>query len=612
MRPFLLFLFLVGFLIAASQTITPILERRISINLNEESLPSALDRIGRLGGFSFSYSSSIISMDRRLTVKMSNKTIREILNEIFKGTIQYKEKAGHVILIQSPPPAKPGKATLVISGYVEDMESGEKISGVSVYEKESLTSAVTNQYGFYTIKLDDVKNKEELRISKSNYRDTIISVAIPGDSYSNIFMKRILKDSIKNESKEEVKDSLKQEKIVLQLPYASEPNVQNIHDTLYRRAQISFLPFLGTNGKLSGNVINDYSFNVLGGYSMGTRVMEIGGLFNIDRGNAGWFQLAGFGNMVGHSVNGFQAAGFFNVNGGKTKGVQIGGFANTNFDKTEGVQVAGFANTNLDSMDGVQVAGFTNYSRGSGVGVQVAGGANIQLGEYQGSQFAGIANVNTKKISGTQIAGFANIGTGQIGGSQISTFFNYGKKVKGVQIGFINYADSLNGVPIGLISIVKHGYHKLELSADEIFYGNVSFRTGIRDFYNILLVGMKPELTPDNLPVWTYGFGFGTARRITQQLYFNIDLTAQHINKGGYTDALSLLNKIHMGFDYQFTRKFSVYAGGTLNGYLTETTFTDYPTLFTNSKPNIFYDQNIGNNQNLKMWLGWKVGLRFF
>src|SRR6478736_1647903 len=612
MRSFLLCLFLLGFLIASSQTTIPILERRISINLIDESLPSALDRIGRLGGFSFSYSSSIISMDRRLTIKMSNKTIREVLNEIFKGTIQYKEKAGHVILTQSPPPAKPGKTSLVISGYIEDVESGEKISGASVYEKESLTSAVTDQYGFYSIKLDDVKSKEELRISKKNYRDTTVLISIPGNSNANILMKRIVKESIPSVVKEEQKDSVKQEKAVLQLPYESQPNVRNIHDTLYRPTQISFLPFLGSNGKLSGNVINDYSVNVFGGYSMGTRVMEIGGFFNIDRGNVKWVQVAGFGNMVGHNVNGFQAAGFFNVNGGETNGVQIGGFANTNFNKTKGVQIAGFANANLSSTEGVQVAGFTNFSRGPGVGVQVAGYVNTQLGEYKGSQFAGFANVNTKKISGTQIAGFTNIGTGNVGGSQISAFFNYGKKVNGVQIGLVNYADSLNGVPIGLINIVKHGYHKLELSADEIFYTNISLRTGVRNFYSILLAGMKPEQTPDNLNVWTYGFGFGTARKISQRLYLNIDLTAQQVNKGSHTEALSVLNKVHMGFDFQVTRKFSVYAGGTLNGYLTDTTFTDYPTLFTNSKPNIFYDQNIGDNHNLKMWLGWKVGVRFF
>jgi len=612
MKPLLLCLFLFGFLIASSQTTTPILERRISINLNDESLPSALDRIGRLGGFSFSYNSSIISSDRKLTIKMSNKTVREILNEIFKGTIQYKEKAGHVILTQSPPPAKPGKTTLVISGYIEDIESGEKISGASVYEKESLTSAVTNQYGFYTIKLDDVKSKEELRISKKNYRDTVVSISIPGNSNANILMKRIVKDSILTVAKEEVKDSVRQEKVALQLPYESQPNVRNIHDTLYRPAQISFLPFLGSNGKLSGNVINDYSLNVFGGYSMGTRVMEIGGFFNIDRGDVKWFQIAGFGNMVGHNVNGFQAAGFFNVNGGETNGVQISGFANTNFDKTTGVQVAGFANTNLSSIDGVQVAGFTNFSRGSSIGVQVAGFVNTQLGEYKGSQFAGFANINTQRISGTQIAGFINIGTGKVGGSQISGFFNYGRKVNGVQIGLINYADSLNGVPIGLISIVKHGYHKLELSADEIFYTNISLRTGVRNFYSILLAGMKPEQTPDNLNVWTYGFGFGTARKLSSRLYFNVDLTSQQVNKGSHTEALSLLNKVHMGFDFQITRKFSVYAGGTLNGYLTDTTFSDYPKLFTNSTPNIFYDQNIGDDHNLKMWLGWKVGIRFF
>src|SRR5690606_38989007 len=46
-------------------------------------------------------------------------------------------------------------------------------------------------------------------------------------------------------------------------------NMRNIRDTLYRDFQVSFVPFVGTNEMLSGNVINDYSLNVLGGYSLG-------------------------------------------------------------------------------------------------------------------------------------------------------------------------------------------------------------------------------------------------------------------------------------------------------------------------------------------------------
>ncbi|HEY9487176.1 MAG TPA: sigma factor [Chryseosolibacter sp.] len=57
---------------------------------------------------------------------------------------------------------------------------------------------------------------------------------------------------------------------------------------------------------------------------------------------------------------------------------------------------------------------------------------------------------------------------------------NVAPKVNGTQIGLINVADIVRGVPIGLMSLVWKGYHKIEISADEIFYNNLSFRTGVR------------------------------------------------------------------------------------------------------------------------------------
>ena len=91
------------------------------------------------------------------------------------------------------------------------------------------------------------------------------------------------------------------------MPYESEPNVQNISDTLYRDIQISLLPFVGSNNGLSGNTINNYSINMLGGYSLGTRQIELGFFFNIDRGDVSWLQIGGVGNLVGRNVYGVQA-----------------------------------------------------------------------------------------------------------------------------------------------------------------------------------------------------------------------------------------------------------------------------------------------------------------
>ena len=91
-------------------------------------------------------------------------------------------------------------------------------------------------------------------------------------------------------------------------------NIENITDTIYRNTQVSIFPYLGTNRQLSGNVINDYSFNIFGGYSRGVRKLEIGGFFNIDRDDVDGFQFAGIFNAVGGKVSAMQFAGLANLN----------------------------------------------------------------------------------------------------------------------------------------------------------------------------------------------------------------------------------------------------------------------------------------------------------
>ena len=47
--------------------------------------------------------------------------------------------------------------SFTISGYVQDDESGENLIGVSIYDKLSLKGTVSNQYGFYSLTLEEGK-----------------------------------------------------------------------------------------------------------------------------------------------------------------------------------------------------------------------------------------------------------------------------------------------------------------------------------------------------------------------------------------------------------------------------------------------------------------------
>ena len=622
---------------AAQSSNTPFLERSITIALNDERMDVALKKISEQAGFTFSYSPSILQGDRTVTYSFVNKTVREILDQLFSGTVQYKARGKYVILTKAMIGSAP-KEPQVYSGYVVDEATGERLKNVSIYDPVTLSSTVTDSYGYFEIEIPKPSSDLRLAINKQNYTDTL--VVIP-DSKG-----RLLNIPISGEKIGTLADSVgkKIKRFWLNTKRFTKQqiNIANIKDSIHRRTQLSIVPFIGTNHALSGNVINDYSFNMIGGYSLGVNKFEIGGAFNIVRGNVNGLQLAGTFNAVGGNVKGAQFAGVFNANYGTVEGAQFAGVFNVSWNErryfaaagvfnfsrrnSRAVQLAGVGNITIGDQGSPHMAGLFNFSSGKArsqiagsyniagsdlTGWQMGGVFNIAGGDVHGAQTAGVFNVAGGEVRGAQIAGVMNIAGKGVRGAQVGAVLNYASKVHGVQVGLINIADSVGGVPIGLLSVVLKGYHKIELSADEIFYTNVAFRTGVRQFYNILTAGVKPSTFKDPETMWTFGYGLGTAPKLSRKLFLNFDITSNQIVQGNSFEGVNVLNKAYIGVDFQMLKKMSVTVGATLNAYITETTYDGYLPIFTDYQPNVFYNRDYGSDMNMKMWLGGKIGIRF-
>lgn len=347
---------------------------------------------------------------------------------------------------------------------------------------------------------------------------------------------------------------------------------------LHKDFQISFVPFIGTNGVNSGIIINDYSFNILGGYSAGTNKLEMAGLFNINRTDMKHAQFAGIFNQVNGSVS--------------------------------GAQFAGVINSNLKGLNGFQAAGVTNFSTGDIDGVQLAGVLNFTTKELTGFQGAGVLNFAAGNVEGTQLAGVSNFTAKDIKGAQISGALNYAHKVDGFQLALFNYSDSISGVPVGLMSIVRSGYHVMELSTNEVMPINLSFRTGKREFYNILSASIRPEL--EETVTWSFGYGIGTSPRLGQKTFLNIEVGSEQVNKGGVV-ALNLVNRLYVGGEFQLTPKLAIFGGPTLNYRVYDSSFEQHPDLFAYGNPKIRNEKNYPeNNLGTQLWWGFKAGIRFF
>ncbi|MEN2283334.1 hypothetical protein AAGF08_14410 [Algoriphagus sp. SE2] len=530
------------------------MEKRVSISAQEEPLDQFLNRLSKEVGGVFSYSPSALDISRNISGEFTEQSCREVLEEVFEGEVNYKQKGAYLILTPAPPSDK----EITISGYVVDEQSGESIKDATVYNPITLQSSTTDEFGFFEFQVKNPAAENfQLVINKKDYVDTLLI-----DNRQSRFQKIFLKSEGENASPivQSLTEPMKNFWIWTKNSVGF-TNMENVQDTINRKFQLSLVPFIGTNKKISGSVRNDFSINILGGFSGGTNKVELGGLFNINRGNVGKLQLAGLFNQTGGTVS--------------------------------GLQMSGLANVNLDSVKAVQLAGISNFTTGPVSGVQGAGVLNIATSTVKGAQLAGVINYTHRDVKG----------------AQLSTVMNIARNVKGLQLGLINYSDSISGVPIGLISFVRKGYHKVEIGTDEMLPLNFSLRTGTRGFYNMLFAGIRPEKTGSI--TWAFGYGVGSSPRLANKLYLNIELSSQQMIKGN-VEALNLINRGFLGLDYQVARHFGIYAGPSINLRVYDNSFNNHPELFTGSGPKIVSEKSYSNNFKSQSWWGFRAGIRVF
>jgi hypothetical protein len=600
-------------LIAGVSTIQSqsLLSRNVpQLTVNAQRLDNVLEILSNKGDFYFSYSSSIVKKDSLVSLNINNKSVKEILEKLFNNTFEFRESGRYIIIRKAPirlimvtSKAVTEEKLYAVSGYVYDEQSGSAINEASIYEKKLLASALTNDKGFFKLRLKSSKaSTAELTISKEFYTDTTVLIQpkhnqeltitlMPMESTAeNVTISPqdlLLPDSLKPRFENDIlhrlpvirKDTVEVERTgVGRFLLSTKQKVQSLNLKNFitsRPFQVSVVPGVGTHGKLGGQVINNFSLNMFGGYTAGTNGLEIGGLFNIDKGN----------------VQYVQAAGLFNAVGGQVKGLQI----------------AGINNTVLDSVKGVQAAGIGNLVKGKLTGLQIGGIYNHVADSVRGLQAAGIGNFARKKVSGVQIAGIMNFSNKSTDGLQVSGVINYSKRLRGVQIGLINIADTSSGYSIGLINIVLKGYHKLSISSNDVLAINAAFKTGNSKLYSILLAGLSGGT---NSKIYSFGYGLGSEIPLTKQKNFSLnpELTVQHLYLGSW-DYTNLLNRFSMNLNFRINKYVSLFAGPSYS-----VLFADQTSPFNGfQSPLILPGNHFGNiGNNVSGWLGWNAGINFF
>ncbi|XHR97768.1 hypothetical protein ACFJIV_14560 [Mucilaginibacter sp. UC70_90] len=320
---------------------------------------------------------------------------------------------------------------------------------------------------------------------------------------------------------------------------------------------------------MSGQIVNNFSLNILGGYNGGVNGVELGGLFNINK----------------QEVKYVQAAGLFNIVGGNSKGVQLAGINNNDQKNIEGIQAAGIYNMVKDSLKGVQLAGIFNYVSNS-----------------KGIQAAGIYNYTRKNNKGFSIAGIANVTGNEASGIQVAGIFNKARVIKGVSFAMVNIADTLDGYGIGLLNISRNGYAKIEVYTNEIATTNMAFKSGNAKLYSMISGGVN---FTDKHVYYSTGFGLGHDFIFNNNMSLSAEGSTHLLLAKGWKNQ-NQINRVSALLNFRAGSKISFFAGPSFNVYTNygrHAGDSDIQQIIKN-KPGLI---DWGNRT--KGWIGWSAGI---
>ncbi|GAA4377931.1 DUF4974 domain-containing protein [Hymenobacter koreensis] len=619
-----------------------VMERKVTVTFNQAPLESVLRTLRRQYGVRISYSNTALDLQQPVTLSVQNQPLRAVLNELLRDkNIGYELVGDQVVLHRAQPKVRAvdkaaaatvaATTTTVSKATVDRAPNAAPLPGTGTGPKPTVAPAESSKPHVQEARVPVREAPKNKVTPKSNpVKPTTAATKSKGvavvSSKPNSAPTSDRKDAKPTEAS--VASGAKGSTATAETPSqaqlgpvaapadeagatastststppaivptdsvarnpvqptpTTEPAAKPEEDqepeaptrpTYTKTAQISFLGPLGSNGLRSGQTVNTFSLNVLGGYSAGVDGVEAAGLFNVSRDSVTGLQVAGLANVVGKRLQGYQGAGLANVLGGSG----------------EGWQSAGLFNVATRPMAGAQTAGLFNYS-----GPAKTGTAD---GEFL-----------------VQAGGLFNVSLGEVRGVQAAGLFNVARNVRGVQLaGLLNIADSVNGVSLAPLNLVRHGYHRLELTNSETWLAQANLKLGgSPHFYTFFTGAIQPGSASKRR--WGLGYGVGSEVLASHRFSFTLDAVAVQVSEepNGWTDYLNLQNQFRLLMGYSPFRaggRVRVVAGPVLSILVTQRYDAELGGIgsgLTEGRT-LLLDEGNASSRVLG-WVGYTTGIRF-
>ena len=161
-----------------------VLNKHVTVTVENTEIKKVIVQLQHLTEAKFIYSSQTIDANRKISFSVSDKTLKDLLDEFFVPLgINYKPIDDKILLYHADAPQKenaiPMQASVksvdkIISGTVTN-ETGQPLAGVSVTVQGTKKGTVTDGFGHFQIDVAD--ENAVLEISYVGYQPKTVAVA---------------------------------------------------------------------------------------------------------------------------------------------------------------------------------------------------------------------------------------------------------------------------------------------------------------------------------------------------------------------------------------------------------------------------------------------------
>jgi len=131
--------------------------KKLNLNLKNVSLKQVLEELEKQTDMTFLYSDSNLDVNKAVTVVAHDKSLEQILDNLFKGKpIHYSMIENHVIITVKESPESYSvdqQQKYEVTGKVTD-DKGEPLAGVNVYTRSQRHGVITKSDGTYSVVVD--------------------------------------------------------------------------------------------------------------------------------------------------------------------------------------------------------------------------------------------------------------------------------------------------------------------------------------------------------------------------------------------------------------------------------------------------------------------------